>query len=97
MPKNKDKAKKPIFGPLGPILGAIWPQNWILHLKLQLKTVSDSILVVLWFLAENVNCCPESNPPQCAGWKAYQIVFQPIDPFLLAKNANFYKKTPKHL
>ena len=21
----------------------------------------------------------------------------PIDPFLLAKNANFYKKTPKHL
>ena len=29
--------------------------------------------------------------------KAYQIVFQPIDPFLLAKNANFYKKTPKHL
>ena len=65
MPKNKNKAKKPIFGPLGPILGAIWPQNWILHLKLQLKTVSDSILVVLWFLAENVNCCPESNPPQC--------------------------------
>ena len=31
------------------------------------------------------------------GWKAYQIVFQPIDPFLLAKNANFYKKTPKML